>query len=179
MDFNFCDKKFNIWYAKDPLNCKKSKEDLERAEKLHKKIKDLWQSYIDKIDFVSIFKEYVKENDLYGGAFLSEKWTGSITKVADVALSISPFKQDKPYNISILKNRDDSNHPTNKLWENFTTNYFMKSFTIKDTDTVQSATNEITLSPQQSGPAYCIKCNYKNDYLDHDPNYVCYKCKHF
>lgn len=27
--------------------------------------------------------------------------------------------------------------------------------------------------------ATCTKCNYKNDYMDFDPNYICYKCKNF
>jgi len=32
---------------------------------------------------------------------------------------------------------------------------------------------------QDKSCAVCTKCNYKNDYLGYDPDYICFKCKNF
>lgn len=33
--------------------------------------------------------------------------------------------------------------------------------------------------PEKNNPAICKKCNFLNEYMPEDPDYICYKCKNF
>ena len=53
-----------------------------------------------------------------------------------------------------------------------------KLVSIENENEINECINDINKA-QNAGPAFCIKCNYKNEYIEYNKNYVCYKCKNF